>query len=134
MIERLAQEGMQFESVSFMAPAVRLDTFDRLVRPHLDSGVVKRYQQFHLTDQAEQDDGSCGPYRRSLLYLVSESFEGGDTTPILGMEKFFADYAKKLPNTTMYSSPGPVSSSRSHGGFDDDPGTRAQIVKFILGK
>jgi hypothetical protein len=134
MIERLAQEGMQFESVSFMAPAVRQDTFDRLVRPHLDSGVVKRYQQFHLTDQAEQDDGSCGPYRRSLLYLVSESFEGGDTTPILGMEKFFADYAKKLPNTTMYSSPGPVSSSRSHGGFDDDPGTRAQIVKFILGQ
>jgi hypothetical protein len=134
MIDRLAQEGMQFESVSFMAPAVKLATFDEKVRPHLVSGVVKRFQQFHLTDQAEQDDGSCGPYRRSLLYLVSESFEGGSTTPILGMQKFFDPYANKLPHTTAYSSPGPVSTSTSHGGFDDDPATRAQILKFILGK
>lgn len=134
MIDRLAQEGMAFESVSFMAPAVKLATFDEHVRPHLASGVVKRYQQFHLTDHAEQDDGSCGAYCRSLLYLVSESFEGGSTTPILGMEKFFAGYAAKLPNTTAYSSPGPLSSSTTHGGFDDDAGTRAQIVKFILGK
>ncbi|HEX3141705.1 MAG TPA: C1 family peptidase, partial [Rhizobacter sp.] len=80
MIDRLAQEGMTFESVSFMAPAVKLSTFDQRVRPHLESGVVKRYQQFHLSDHAEQDDGGCGPYRRSLLYLVSESFEGGTTT------------------------------------------------------
>ncbi|MBC7955025.1 MAG: C1 family peptidase [Cytophagales bacterium] len=133
MIDRLAQEGMAFESVSFLAPAVKLATFDERVRPHLASGVVKRYQQFHLTDHAEQADGSCGAYRRSLLYLVSESFEGGSTTPILGMEKFFSAYAKKLLDTTVYSSPGPVASSTSHGGFDDDPGTRAQVVKFILG-
>ncbi|MCR5886172.1 hypothetical protein LRS03_26310 [Rhizobacter sp. J219] len=77
MIDRLVQEGMHFESVSFMAPAVRIDTFDKRVRPHLQTGAVKRYQQFHLTDRAEQDDGSCGAYRRSLLYLVSEAFEGG---------------------------------------------------------
>jgi hypothetical protein len=134
MIDRLAQEGMRFESVSFMAPAVKVATFDAHVRPHLQSGVLKRYQQFHLTDPAEQDDGSCGPYRRSLLYLVSESFEGGSSTPILGMQKFFDAYAKKLVNTTAHASPGLVSTARTHGGFDDDPGTRAQILKFILGK
>jgi hypothetical protein len=27
--------------------------------------------------------------------------------------------------------PGPVSASSSHGGFDNDPGTIAQIVDFI---
>jgi hypothetical protein len=134
MIDRLAQEGMKFESVSFMAPAVKLSIFDARVRPHLESGVIKRYQQFHLTDRAEQDDGSCGPYRRSLLYLVSESFEGGSTTPILGMQKFFDGHAKKLPHVTSHTAPGPVSASTTHAGFDDDPGTRAQIVKFILGK
>ncbi|MEO8152428.1 MAG: C1 family peptidase [Rhizobacter sp.] len=134
MIDRLAQEGMRFESVSFMAPAVTVASFDQRVKPHLASGVLKRYQQFQLTDQAEQDDHSCGPYRRSLLYLVSESFEGGSTTPILGMQKFFDAYAKKLANTTLQLSPGPVSTSTSHGGFDDDPGTRAQIIRFILGK
>ncbi|MGY4828235.1 hypothetical protein ACVNIS_06640 [Sphaerotilaceae bacterium SBD11-9] len=134
MIDRLAQEGMRFESVSFMAPAVKLATFDERLRPHLDTGVVRRYQQFHLSDHAEQDDGSCGPYRRSLLYLVSESFEGGTTTPVLGMEKFFDPYVKKLPHTTVHVAPGAVSAATTHGGFDDDAGTQAQIVKFILGK
>ncbi|HET7792912.1 MAG TPA: C1 family peptidase [Rhizobacter sp.] len=134
MIDRLAQEGMKFESVSFMAPAVKLSTFDERLRPHLESGTVKRYQQFHLSDHAEQDDGSCGPYRRSLLYLVSESFEGGVTTPVLGMEKFFDPYVKKLPHTTAFVAPGAVSAATTHGGFDDDPGTQAQVVRFILGK
>lgn len=134
MIDRLAQEGMRFESVSFMAPAVKLQTFDERVRPHLESGVVKRYQQFHLTDQAEEDDSTCSPYRRSLLYLVSQSFEGGAVTPILGMRKFFDAYAAALPNTSAHVSPGPVSTSGSHGGFDDDPGTRQQIVRFIRGE
>ncbi|MET0335429.1 MAG: C1 family peptidase [Rhizobacter sp.] len=132
MIDRLAQEGMSFESASFLAPAVKVSTFDARVRPHLESGVLKRYQQFHLTDRAEQDDGSCGAYRRSLLYLVSESFEGGETTPILGMQKFFDAYGATLPNTLAHSSPGPVASAVEHGTFDDDPGTRERVIEFIL--
>ncbi|WOB06829.1 C1 family peptidase [Piscinibacter gummiphilus] len=131
MIDRLVQEGMRFESVSFMAPAVRIDWFDRRVRPHMETGAVKRYQQFHLTDRAEQDDGSCGAYRRSLLYLVSEAFEGGQSTPILGMQKFFDVYGAGLPNTLVHLAPGPVSSAKEHGEFDDDPGTRQRVLEFI---
>ena len=134
MIDRLARDGMTFESVSFMAPAVTVQAFDEQVRPCLDSGVVKRFQQFYLTDRAETEDSTCGPYRRSLLYLVSQSFEGGSRTPVLGMQTFFDAYAARLPNTTAWMAPGPVSASTSHGGFDDDPGTQAQIVKFILGE
>jgi hypothetical protein len=133
MIDRLADEGMRFESVSFMAPAVTVETFDRRVRPHLASGVVDRYQQFHLTDRAEEDDSTCGPYRRSLLYLVSQSFEGGLKTPILGMQKYFDALEADLPRTQVWVAPGPVSASTSHGGFDNDPGTQQQIVDFILG-
>lgn len=134
MIDRLAQEGLRFESASFMAPAVKVATFDARVRPHLQSGVLRRYQQFHLTDHAEQDDGTCGAYRRSLLYLVSESFEGGETTPILGMQKFFDAYGTTLPNTTVHVAPGDVSTAAEHGAFDDDPGTRARILDFIRGE
>ena len=135
MIDRLVrEEGLKLESVSFMAPAVRVDTFDRLVRPHLDSGAIKRFQQLHLSDRAEEDDSTCGPYRRSLLYLVSESFEGGATTPILGMQKFFDPYAKKLPGATVHVAPGPVSASSTHGGFDDDALTQAQVARFVLGR
>jgi hypothetical protein len=135
MIDRLVrEEGLALESVTFMAPAVRVDTFDRLVRPHLDSGAVKRFQQLHLSDRAEEDDGTCSPYRRSLLYLVSESFEGGTTTPILGMQKFFDSYAKqRLPNATVHVAPGPTCGSFTHGGFDDDLLTQAQVAAFVRG-
>ena len=135
LIDRLlADELPGFESVSFMAPAVRLDTFGRVLRPHLASGAVKRYQQFHLSDRAEEDDPSCGLYRRSLLYLVSESFEGGTTTPILGMQKFFDAIAGTLQNTIVHVAPGPTSAATTHGAFDDDALTQAEVLRFILGR
>jgi hypothetical protein len=132
MIDRLASEGMRFESVSFLAPAVRADTFWTHLKPLLDNGRVARFQQFLLTDRAEEDDPTCGPYRRSLLYLVSESFEGGTTTPILGMERYFKPLVPKLKNTTVHYAPGPKSASSTHGAFDEDELTQQQVVKFIL--
>jgi hypothetical protein len=116
-----------------MAPAVRLDTFTRLLQPHLASGAVRRYQQFHLSDRAEEDDPSCGLYRRSLLYLVSESFEGGTTTPILGMQKFFDAIAGTLQNTIVHVAPGPTSAATTHGAFDDDALTQGEVLRFIRG-
>jgi len=133
MIDRLVRDGLQFESVSFLAPAVRVDTFEQTVQPHLASGAVRRYQQFHLSERAERQDHSCGAYQRSLLCLVSESFEGGSTTPILGLQRFFDPVAATLPNTTAWVAPGPVSASTTHGGFDDDAGTRGQVLRFMRG-
>jgi hypothetical protein len=134
ILERLAVEGMRFESVSFMAPAVRRDTFQQGVVPLLKKGVINRYQQFLLTDRAELDDRSCSPYQRSLLYLVREAFEGGGTVPILGMERDFRDLAKTLPNTTTHRAPGPRSAASTHDGFDNDPLTMQQVLRFIRGK
>ncbi|MCE2914476.1 MAG: C1 family peptidase [Rubrivivax sp.] len=135
-IDRLVRlEGLQFESLSLLAPAVRVDTFERLLLPHLESRAVRRMQQFHLSERAEEDDPTCGPYRRSLLHLVSESFEGGATAPILGMQKWFDPLAAraKLPNTTVHVAPGATSGSSTHGGFDNDPRTRAEVLKFVRG-
>ena len=152
---------MKWESVSLMAPAVRVETFDEFVRPHLDRGDIQRFQQFHLTDRAEEDDPTCGPYRRSLLYLVSESFESGElrpvlgqddyfglrsgtTRPIQGMEKFFNAYWRGLspatqqritvwpsPGGTLPGEAGPPVGSSTHGGFDNDPGTQRRVIEFI---
>lgn len=134
---RLAADGGELESLSLMAPAVTLKTFRELVVPLLGNR-VKRYQQFHLSDRAEEDDPTCGPYRRSLLYLVSESFEGGTTTPLLGMERYFRDAG--IPCDAVHVSPAgspsgasrvvPVASS-THGGFDNDKGTQQQVIAFI---
>ena len=144
-VDELVRAGGEVESLSFMAPAVRVDRFQQLVKPHLASGRVKRYQQFHLSEQAEQDDPTCGPYRRSLLYLVSESFEGGTTTPLLGMHKYFTSLMADdpFPVEKLHVSPAaahpqqptlpPVASS-THGGFDNDPGTQRAVVDFVKSK
>lgn len=131
IVDYVCAQGMKIESVSFMAPAVRVDTFDKLVAPRLADRSVGRYLQLHLTEKAEEDDPTCGPYKRSLLHLVSASFEGGEPTPILGMEKFYRDYAPKLKNATAIVAPGDRSASTTHGGFDDDELTQRRVVEFI---
>lgn len=130
IIDTLA-DRMKFESVSFLAPAVRRDTFEKLVLPRLADGAVRRYQQFHLTDKAEEDDPTCAPYKRSLLYLVSESFEGGRRTPILGMDKYFDHGLTKSKDVKVHVAPCAGSASTTHGGFDNDPPTRKQVIRFI---
>ena len=130
IIDALA-EKLKFESVSFMAPAVRCDTFNEMVKPRLSDGTIKRYQQFHLTEKAEEDESTCGPYTRSLLHLVAESFEGGARTPILGMQKYFEPALAQLKNVTVHVAPGKTSASTTHGGFDNDATTWKSVLRFI---
>jgi hypothetical protein len=131
LVDFLFRRGVPVDSVSFLAPAIRVDAFDRLLRPRIADGSVGRYQQFHLTEKAEEDDPTCGPYRRSLLHLVSASFEGGTRTPILGMKRYFDDYAAMPAGTVAHVAPGVTSASTTHGGFDDDAATLAQVAAFI---
>jgi hypothetical protein len=133
MMARMVADGMKLESVSFMAPALRLDDFNRLLAPLLERGQIARYQQFSLTDRAEEDDPSCGPYRRSLLCLVSESFEGKRGTPILGMERFAKARLAALPRTVAHWAPERSSAATTHGAFDEDEATIKQVLRFIRG-
>jgi hypothetical protein len=131
MIDAAVQLGTHLESVSFLAPALRVDEFRARVLPHIDGGALQRYQQFHLTDKAELEDPSCRPYGRSLLYLVSESFEGGQRTPILGMQKYFDAAFGDRADLVAHAAPGPASTATRHGAFDDDAATRAQVLDFV---
>ena len=136
IVDRLCKLGWTFESVNFMAPAVTVDLFKQTVVPRLMDGSVKRLNQFHLTDVTEQTDPTCKPilfYTRSLLYLVSESFEHGVTTPILGMEKYFDEHIASLGLKSVKAWSAPISASQSttHGGFDDDAATRQNVISLI---
>lgn len=136
IVKMLCKLGWTFESVNFMAPAVRVDVFQDCVVPALRNGKVKRLNQFHLSDDVEQKDPTCKPilgYSRSLLYLVSQSFEGGVATPILGMQKYFEALAN-LPNVRAWTAPGAQSQSTTHGGFDDDSTTMASVIALIQGR
>jgi hypothetical protein len=138
VVDRLGRQGWEFESVSFMAPAVRVDLFEKTVVPAIKNGKVKRFNQFHLSDDMEQKDPTCKPilgYSRSLLYLVSQSLEHGRSTPILGLEKDFNDKigTMNLPNVATWAAPGKESKSTTHGGFDDDQVTMASIIALMKG-
>jgi hypothetical protein len=132
VVDSLAANGWSFSSVTFMAPAVRSDVFDKTVGPHL-GGRVERYYQFHLSDDVEKKDPTCRPllmYGRSLLYLVSESFEHGRPTRILGLSKDFAPY-RNMQRVKDFVAPGRASQSSTHGGFDNDETTRNTVIRLI---
>jgi hypothetical protein len=132
MMDRLVADGvLSFDSVTFLAPAVRCDTFAQTVAPLLRDGRIRRYQQFSLSARAEEDDPSCAPYRRSLLHLVAGALEGGARQPILGLEADARAALKGLPNTKLHLAPGRFSEASTHGGFDADLLTLKQVLRFI---
>jgi hypothetical protein len=137
-VDRLAERGWRFESVNFMAAAATLSLFKKTLLPRIIDKTVKQFRAFHLSDAAEQQDPTCKAvlgYGRSLLYLVSESFEGGVRTPLLGMEKYFDEAvgALHLPNVKTWVAPSSVTASTTHGGFDNDSATMKSIIVLIKG-
>ena len=158
-LDQLASLGVNFKSLSFMAPAINLADFKRLALPQLQRRNTPNPSMFILSDQGERDD-DVGPYGKSLLYLVSNAFEGSFDTPLLGMQRYvqklderrspdpevaelFARDVDGRP-ALVISGAGPrqvtledcdagVARSDTHGGFDNDEGTLNSILWRILG-
>jgi hypothetical protein len=119
-----------------MAPAARVELFAQTVQPLLEAGRVGRYRQWHLSEPLEQRDRSTRPilmYGRSLLYLVSESFEDSRSARLLGLQEHY-DQMAKTGDMRAWASTGDETQSTTHGDFDDDPVTRGSIIRQILGR
>jgi hypothetical protein len=94
---------------------------------------------YNLSDKLELDDNVIKVYCKSLLYLVSRSFEE-DPRPaaILGIDA----HCKALgspSSLSLHVSHGRIagskqSNSESHGGFDNDPLTMNTVLQRVLGK
>ncbi len=131
----------RISSAALLAPAAGIDFYEDHYLPAIKStekthGIDNLYI-YNLSKKLELDD-SVGPYRKSLLYLVSRAFEEKRKTPILGMQK----YAEKLTQQTQVKqiiSEGingaeAASWSETHGGFDNDVRTMNSLLKNILKK
>jgi hypothetical protein len=150
----LSNLGIPLKSVQFLAPAIRIDTFKELLLPGLEAGHTPLPSLYLLSDKLECDD-SVGPYGKSLLYLVSNAFEGMREVPILGM-KACIDADKKLatlfggqvdgrpalvvsegiplaPAQEAAAIQQGASVSHSHGGFDNDCATMNSVLTRVLG-
>lgn len=81
-------KGLSLGSVTLYAPACSVDFAIRYYAKAMADGTIAS-QTMHvdiLSDENERDD-TVGPYGKSLLYLVSRSFETPRKMPLLGLEK-----------------------------------------------
>lgn len=160
-IDSLLSIGVPIKSVQFMAPAISVKLFKEKLYQHIKENRCPVPTNYILSDVGERDD-KVSAYGKSLLYLVSNSFERKRNTAILGMERFInaknnkldkevidKDVSKMVNSVTDAGWPnlviagaapagqttGPaISRSSSHGGFDNDPYTLNSVLYRILGK
>jgi len=90
MLKQLGAAGLKVASLRLFAPACTAGFALQHYVPAVQAGVLDaRHWHIHvLSDKNERDD-SVGPYRKSLLYLVSRSFEDTHKMPLLGMHNCF---------------------------------------------
>jgi pimeloyl-ACP methyl ester carboxylesterase len=143
--------GLGVESVTLWAPAATMRLAEETYLPLLNSGDLGRMTLFILRDDFERDD-AAGPYRKSILYLVSNALEDTariplfrpDGEPLLGMEKFISN----LPSTQKAvasrkvdvvvaptSNTDPIarrSQAKTHAGFSSDTATHFATISRIL--
>ncbi|MBD0333729.1 MAG: hypothetical protein ICV66_13875, partial [Chitinophagaceae bacterium] len=161
-IDVLLSIGVPVKSVQFMAPAITIELFNETLLKRIKDGSCPLPTMYILSDTGERDD-DVGPYGKSLLYLVSNSFEGKRNTPLLGMERFVNaknrdlikpgnDYVDREISNLFHSDgnqqpsliiagagifdekPRPdLSRSDSHGGFDNDRYTMNSVLYRIIG-
>jgi hypothetical protein len=134
-----------FDSVSLLAPAVRIDTFTRALLPlaTADDPTVKELSIFTMTDELERRDTVTWAYRKSLLYMVSNAFEPEREAGILGMHStleqndvimtYLRGNAERLVLSKIERDPRSSSASTSHGGFDNDAETMESVARRIVG-
>jgi hypothetical protein len=135
-------------SLHLLAPACSSTLFQSHLAHRVGGGrgidaltVYTMNRTLELADQA-------GPYRKSLLYLVSRAFEDAQPTPILGLEdtlrgdadlaRFFGldgalPVADVILSTTSPEAPlNARSRSTTHGGFDNDIDTMNTLIRRVL--
>lgn len=132
----------KFQTVSFLAPAVRMDTFRQLLLPRTNED-IGNLTIFTMTDAAERDDTCPLGYRKSLLYLVSASCESRQWTPLLGLSKdiekdAIVDAFLKGPRGELIHSPNDASqpcasTAQHHGDFDNDAPTMESVLLRVTG-
>ena len=140
-----------FRSMHFLAPAIRVDTFEQLLLKKIGKGKgVDHLSVFTMARAFEEDDNCFSIYRKSLLYLIYYGLEPERKTPILGLEESIRDNAKlkRLFDLDRQGNAGgeviwsvskettgrSATTSRTHGGFNNDKATMESVAQRILAK
>ena len=147
-----AEGAPDFSSVTFLAPAIRVDEFAARLSAGRDPRLGS-FATFTMQREYERHDrcafGGVTFYRDSLLYLIREALEAESGAPILGLEESIqaddglrdlfglrggAASAELILSKTTSGPDQSCSTSTSHGGFDNDGPTMASLARRITGR
>jgi hypothetical protein len=136
-----------FKSLHFLAPAIRADEFKRRLLPTIGNK-VEHLAMFTMKRDWEEDDDVAKIYRKSLLYLIYYALEPESKTPILGLEISVRENdelkeifglrgtpsrnAEVVWSVSQETTGRNASTSRSHGGFDNDRPTMNSVARRVL--
>jgi hypothetical protein len=137
-----------FATLQLLAPAIRVDEFTHRLGGLIGAD-VRHLTMYTMRRDWEEDDNVAGLYRKSLLYLISHALEPEARASILGLEasvrsddalralfglRGAASARAEVVWSVTEDATGPsASTSRSHGGFDNDRPTMNSVARRILG-
>ncbi len=152
------EQGHPFDSLSYLAPAIRIDDFAaEVLRDIGPNKSIRGLDIYTMNERAERDDDVVKIYRKSLLYYVRNACEDRTNGRIVGLqEDLFADgslvaefkLGKKSDLTagdsaknlriefSQHEDQSPqnrATVATTHGGFDNDEATLSSVARRILG-
>ncbi|KUI97427.1 alpha/beta hydrolase [Vibrio sp. MEBiC08052] len=146
------QQSLDIRNLIFLAPAARYDLFIQHILPQ--PNFYQSFKMYTMSDQYECNDILVPyVYTRSLLYFISGVLEGKDDMPIIGMARyisqpeqykenafakvraFMSEDNRLILSNSSELNPGAVAplitTSETHGDFDDDEATISSINKLL---
>ncbi len=131
------QQGPPITNLVLLAPACTTALFNERIYPALRQRVVERLYHFHLDDTSERNDDVAVIYRKSLLYLVSRSYEQrGAVVPLMGMERHLGELRRTgiKQRVVHYNTRDhrDRTTAASHRDFDNDATTMNSMLGIIL--
>jgi hypothetical protein len=154
LLPRLLERRIPVASLILLAPAIRVDDFERRLLLPLAAGSIKQLAVFGLSPDRELND-TCAAgrnpfYQKSLLYLISRGLEApargraySGEIPLVGMAKDFqarhllAKMKRKVPNAAFVTAPTETPEDERtdairHGELQDDSFTMTSVAMRFL--
>lgn len=141
LLRALMRYKVRIDSISLLAPACTHLFYEQYYQSALDHQGNLGIEQLHVYQLRDALERSSGirpglVYQKSLLHLVSQSFENEVDSPLLGLSRFNEQLRVKEHNPVFHRSDGlngDLTRANSHEGFVQDAMTLNHVLRTILG-
>lgn len=90
MLDDMTRKELEVRTCTLYAPACTVEFANRHYARAVEKEILKRANlHLHMLDNERERGDSVGPYRKSLLYLVSRALEDFHKMPLLGLAHTF---------------------------------------------